>query len=61
MARFLLEDPSWVKNKSVLDFGSGSGIAGIAAHKAGAKRVVACDINLETAVGLAWECVYWVR
>jgi predicted nicotinamide N-methyase len=46
MARFLLDDPSWVKNKSVLDFGSGSGIAGIAAHKAGAKRVVACDIDM---------------
>lgn len=45
MARFLLEDPSWVKDKSVLDFGSGSGIAGIAAHKAGAKRIVACDID----------------
>lgn len=45
MARFLLEDPSWVKDKNVLDFGSGSGIAGIAAHKAGAKRIVACDID----------------
>lgn len=45
MARFLLEAPSWVKDKNVLDFGSGSGIAGIATHKAGAKRVVACDID----------------
>lgn len=45
MARFLAEQPHWVAGKRVLDFGAGSGIAGIAAMKAGAFEVVACDLD----------------
>ncbi|MBP0942879.1 50S ribosomal protein L11 methyltransferase [Pseudomonas alliivorans] len=45
LARFLAEQPHWVKDKRVLDFGAGSGIAGIAAAKAGALEVVACDLD----------------
>ena len=45
MARYLAENPHWVANKRVLDFGSGSGIAAIAAAKAGALEVVACDLD----------------
>lgn len=45
MARFLAEHPQWVKGKRVLDFGAGSGVAGIAGVKAGALEVVACDLD----------------
>lgn len=45
MARVLLEQPGLVNGKRVLDFGSGSGVAGIAAAMAGAAEVVACDID----------------
>src|SRR5690554_3921794 len=45
MAEFLLKQPHWVKGKRVLDFGAGSGVAGIAAAMAGAREVIACDID----------------
>ena len=45
LARFLAEQPHWVKGKRVLDFGAGSGVAAIAAAKAGALEVVACDLD----------------
>ncbi len=45
LARFILQYPEWVRNKRVLDFGSGSGVAAIAAAKAGALSVMACDID----------------
>lgn len=45
MARFLAEQPQWVAGKRVLDFGTGSGVAAIAAVKAGALEVVACDLD----------------
>ncbi len=43
LARYLLDHPERVRGKIVLDFGSGSGVAAIAAAKAGAARVIACD------------------
>ncbi|WP_166363191.1 class I SAM-dependent methyltransferase [Pseudomonas akapageensis] len=45
MARYLAEQPHWVEGKRVLDFGAGSGVAAIAAAKAGALEVVACDLD----------------
>ena len=45
MAKFLLDSPGWVRGKRVLDFGCGSGVAGIAAALAGAREVIACDID----------------
>ena len=45
LASFLRDHPQWVAGKRVLDFGSGSGVAGIAAALAGAADVVACDID----------------
>ncbi|MDB6144959.1 MAG: prmA 2 [Pseudomonas sp.] len=45
LARFLAKHPEWVAGKRVLDFGAGSGVAGIAAVKAGALEVVACDLD----------------
>ncbi|MGK9568459.1 50S ribosomal protein L11 methyltransferase, partial [Salmonella enterica subsp. enterica] len=45
LARFLAEQPQWVKGKRVLDVGAGSGVAAIAAARAGALEVVACDLD----------------
>ncbi|MFT6275858.1 MAG: putative nicotinamide N-methyase [Halioglobus sp.] len=45
MARFIRDEPNWVKGKRVLDFGSGSGVVAIAAAQAGASEVVACDTD----------------
>lgn len=45
LARHIAAQPHWVKGKRVLDFGSGSGVAAIAAVKTGAREVVACDID----------------
>ena len=45
LARYLLEQPAWVRGKRVLDFGCGSGVIAIAAAKAGARKVLACDID----------------
>ena len=45
LARYLLDHPETVAGKKVLDFASGSGLVAIAAAKAGAARVEACDID----------------
>lgn len=45
LARFLLDHPDRVDGKHVLDFGSGSGVAAIAAARAGASGVTACDTD----------------
>ncbi|ARU87141.1 methyltransferase [Pseudomonas sp. M30-35] len=45
LARWLAQNPDWVRNKRVLDFGTGSGVAAIAAAKTGAFEVVACDLD----------------
>ena len=47
LARWLLDHPELVAGRTVLDFGCGSGVAAIAAAKAGAKRVVACDLDAD--------------
>jgi predicted nicotinamide N-methyase len=45
LARFLRDQADWVRHKRVLDFGSGSGVAAIAAALTGAAEVVACDLD----------------
>ncbi|MBU2953189.1 class I SAM-dependent methyltransferase [Marinobacter sp. F3R08] len=45
LANWILDNPLWVKGKRVLDFGSGSGIVAVAAAMAGARDVIACDID----------------
>ena len=45
LARFLLDNPQLVRGKRVLDFGCGSGVVAIAAGLAGAREVLACDID----------------
>jgi predicted nicotinamide N-methyase len=45
LARVLQAEPAWVRGKTVLDLGCGGGVAGIAAARAGAARVIAHDID----------------
>jgi len=45
VARYLGEHPEAVADRRVLDLGSGSGLVAIAAMRAGASAVVACDID----------------
>jgi predicted nicotinamide N-methyase len=45
LARWIVAHPEHVAGRQVLDFGSGSGIAGLAAARAGAARVVCCDLD----------------
>jgi predicted nicotinamide N-methyase len=45
LARYVLDHPETVRGRRVLDFASGSGLVAIAAMKAGAAEVTACDID----------------
>ncbi|MDX1799369.1 MAG: 50S ribosomal protein L11 methyltransferase [Marinobacter sp.] len=45
LARYILQHPETVADKRVLDFGAGSGIVAIAAARAGAREVIACDLD----------------
>ena len=45
LARYILDHPEIVRDRSVLDFGAGSGLAALAAAKAGAAKVLAADID----------------
>lgn len=45
LARYLLDHPALVAGRRVLDFGSGSGLVAIAAAKAGAASVTACETD----------------
>lgn len=71
LARYLLDSPSVVARRRVLDFACGGGLVGLAAAKAGAAHVTAIDtdrlaavaaaMNAEGAgVGLAIEVGDWV-
>lgn len=46
LARYVLDNPSLVAGKRVLDLGSGSGLVAIAAKRAGAAEVLAADVDL---------------
>ena len=45
IARYILDNPDDVRGRTVLDFGSGSGLVAIAAAKAGASCVIAAEID----------------
>jgi predicted nicotinamide N-methyase len=47
LARLLLDEPERVRGRRVVDFGAGCGVAGIAAALAGARTVVACDLDAD--------------
>jgi predicted nicotinamide N-methyase len=53
LARYLLDHPEIVAGRSVLDFGSGSGLVAIAAAKAGARSVLAAEIDHFAAAAIA--------
>ncbi|GHD17572.1 class I SAM-dependent methyltransferase [Tianweitania populi] len=53
LARYILDHPETVRDKTVLDFASGSGLVGIAALKAGAAHVLAADIDPFCAAAIA--------
>lgn len=52
LARYLLDHPGTIAGRRVLDFASGSGLVAIAAAKAGAARVEACDIDAFAAAAI---------
>lgn len=45
LAQYILNHPELVRDKVILDVGSGSGVVAIAAALAGANKVIACDID----------------
>lgn len=45
LAKLLLEKPTIIKDKHIIDFGAGSGIIGLLALKLGAKKVYFCDAD----------------
>lgn len=45
LARYLLDNPAMIAGRNVLDLGAGSGLQAIAAARAGAKDVLAADID----------------
>jgi predicted nicotinamide N-methyase len=53
LARYLLDQPGEVRGRRVVDFASGSGLVAIAAMKAGAASVLACDIDPFCAAAVA--------
>jgi predicted nicotinamide N-methyase len=52
LARHILDQPEVVAGRRVLDLGSGSGLVGIAAAKAGARYVIAADIDRHAMIAL---------
>jgi predicted nicotinamide N-methyase len=52
LARYVLDHPETVAGKRVVDFASGSGLVAIAAMMAGAKSVLAADIDPWTAMAV---------
>ncbi len=57
LARYLLDRADVVRDKRVLDFGSGSGLVAIAAAIAGARAILAADIDpfAVEAIAMNWE------
>ncbi|RWN46035.1 MAG: methyltransferase [Mesorhizobium sp.] len=45
LARYVLDHPTTVAGRRVLDLGAGSGLVGIAAAKAGARELIAAEID----------------
>ncbi|MEN9465085.1 MAG: hypothetical protein RL217_1266 [Pseudomonadota bacterium] len=53
LAREILMHPERVAGKKVMDFGAGSGVVAIACALAGAKEVIACDIDPDALLACA--------
>jgi predicted nicotinamide N-methyase len=52
LARFFLDRPDVVAGRRILDLGAGSGLVGIAAARAGARQVVAAEIDTHAIAAL---------
>jgi len=52
LARYVLDNPGVVAGRRVLDLGAGSGLVGIAAAKAGAREVIAAEVDPYAIVAL---------
>ena len=57
LARYLLDNPTLVAGRSVLDLGSGSGLTAIAAARADAASVLAADIDRFALAAIALNAV----
>jgi predicted nicotinamide N-methyase len=57
LARYLIDHPTLVRGKTVLDFGSGSGLVACAAARAGARKTVAADIDRFAATAIAMNAM----
>ena len=53
LARYLIDHPAEVAGRRVLDFATGSGMVAIAAMRAGAAHVLACDVDPFCAAAVA--------
>lgn len=53
LARYIIDNSRLVRGKTILDFGSGSGLVAIAAAKMGARSVLAADIDTYAADAIA--------
>jgi predicted nicotinamide N-methyase len=53
LSRYVLDNPDVVAARSVLDFGSGSGLVALAAAMAGATQVLAADIDTYAAAAIS--------
>ncbi|XP_012576026.1 PREDICTED: protein N-lysine methyltransferase METTL20 [Condylura cristata] len=56
LSRYILDHPSVVRGKSVLDLGSGCGATAIAAKMSGASRILANDIDPIAGMAIALNC-----
>jgi len=56
LARYVLDHRETVAARSVLDFGTGSGLVAIAAAMAGAREVMAADVDSFAAAATALNC-----
>ncbi|RUV36548.1 methyltransferase [Mesorhizobium sp. M7A.F.Ca.MR.148.00.0.0] len=57
LARYVLDHPTTVAGRRVLDLGAGSGLVGIAAAKAGAREVIAAEIDRNGVAALELNAV----
>lgn len=53
LARWLLDHAEQVRGRTVVDVGPGSGVVALAAARAGASRVIACDIDPQALLAVA--------
>lgn len=56
LARFILDQPEWVRNRRVIDFATGSGLVAIAARQAGAAETTGADIDPFCRAALSLNC-----